>query len=126
MIPPGELRGWDARAGCEGIVQRIHDRFISELADLCLADKSANFDMDPDGRLRVVELADEFLFTNSGRVGRRTLRARVAGTPRCRSGSPGPSRVCRITWPGRGRRYHPEPIGGLGRDALVPIMACIH
>ena len=115
LIPTGELRRRDARAGCEGVVQRIHDRFISKLADLCIADKSANFDIVSDGKLRGIELADEFPFTSSGRISRRTLRARAAGTPRCRSGSPGPSRACRITWPGRGRRYRPEPIGGLGR-----------
>ena len=126
LIPPGELRRRDARAGCEGVVQRIHDRFISKLADLCLADKSANSDMDPDGRLRVVEFVDEFPLTSSGKIGRRTLRARAAGTPRCRSGSPGPSRACRITWPGRCRRNRPELVGGLGRAALAPIMACIH
>ena len=41
LVPTGELRGRDARAGCEGVVQRIHDRFISKLADLCAPDKSA-------------------------------------------------------------------------------------
>ena len=54
LVPAGELRGRNARAGCEGVVQRIHECFISKLADLCITDKSANFDIGPDGRPRVV------------------------------------------------------------------------
>ena len=83
LIPPGEFRRRDARAGCEGVVQWIHDRFISKLADLCIADKSVNFDIILDGRLRAVEFADEFPLTSSGKISRRTLRTRATGALRC-------------------------------------------